>query len=482
MNYSTLRYYLAQILRIEGAFMLPAVGIAIYNRELTDVRAFVITIAILFVLSALLLIRTRHRPPMTPREGIAIVALGWVLLSATGALPFVISKSIPRYVDAFFETASGFTTTGATILSDVEALGRGLLYWRSFTHWLGGMGVLVFLLAIMPKEGGDTLHILRAESPGPQPGKLAPRMRSSMSILYGIYIGLTLLEIALLLLGDMPLFDALVHAFGTAGTGGFSIKNASIAAYDSIYLQNVIAVFMMLFGVNFSIYYLLLMRQFSQAAHNDELRLYLLLMGGSTLAIALNILPLYGDFFKSLHYSFFQVSSIMTTTGFTTVNFNEWPQFSRVLLVLLMIIGASAGSTGGGIKVARFSIILKSIKTAFRRHVHPRSVQSMKLDGRPIAEPVLRGVNEFFAAYFVVCAVSMLLVAINDHSLETTVTSVLACINNIGPGLDLVGATGNYGSLSDMSKIVLSLDMLIGRLEVFPMLLLFSPTLWARRR
>lgn len=484
MNKRAIAQYIGYLLLVEGGFMLPALAIAAYNKEAASIKGFGIAIAILLVLATLLIRQKRTEAGIYAREGFVTVSLGWILISLFGALPFYISGAIPNFLDCWFETVSGFTTTGASILTNVEALPRGLLYWRSFTNWLGGMGVLVFMLAVAPlsKGSGETFHLLRAESPGPSVYKLAPTMQHSTRILYSIYIALTLLQIILLLLGGMPLFDSVVHTFGTAGTGGFSIKSASIGAYDSAYLQAVIGVFMALFGVNFTIYYLLLLRQFRAAIRNEEFIAYIGIMLFTTAIITIDILPQYAglDTGKAVLDSFFQVSSIMTTTGYATVDFNKWPQLSRYLIMLLMIIGASAGSTGGGVKVSRLLILWKAIKSEMQTMLRPRAIRPVRMDGKPLGESVVRGTYAFTAVYAAICLASMLLVTLDDHSMETTVTAVLSCINNIGPGLDLVGPMGNFSFFSPLSKIVLSFDMLLGRLEIFPMLLLFKPSVWRR--
>ncbi len=484
MNIRAIGFFLGHILRLEALFMLPAMGLSFFYGETVAAQAFFLTILVIGVFSGLLILQRPRDMRIHSKEGFVTVALSWVVISIMGALPFWLSGNIPSFVDAFFETVSGFTTTGASILTDVEALPKGLLYWRSFTHWLGGMGVLVFMLAVVPMStgNGDSLHLLRAESPGPVVGKLAPKMYRSARILYTIYVAMTLIEIFLLLLGGMPLFDSITVSFGTAGTGGFAITNTSIAAYPSYYLQGVIAVFMALFGVNFGIYYLILAGDFRQALRSEELRTYWGIMLISTLLIAFNSASHFPTLFDAFHHSFFQVSSIMTTTGFATADFNLWPEFSRYLLVLLMVLGASAGSTGGGIKTARVVILWKAAKNGIQKMLHPRSVRVIKMEGKVVEDQVVAGVNVFMTAYCIIAAVSMGLVALDNFSMETTITSVLACLNNIGPGLDLVGPTGNYSALSDMSKLVLSLDMLAGRLEIFPLLLLFAPSVWKRGR
>ena len=469
-------------LRATGAnqHMARAQGI---NTNLNKVLGLMISNGLVALSGALYGVCAKATREFYAKEGFIIVALGWILLSAMGALPFYISGEIPHYVDAFFETVSGFTTTGASVLTDVEAMSHGLLYWRSFTHWLGGMGMLVFLLAVVPtgKGAGYSIHLLRAESPGPSVGKMVPRMRQTASLLYKIYIVLTVLCVLFLLAGGMPLFDSLCTAFGTAGTGGFGIKNNSMADY-SPYLQNVCTVFMALFGVNFSVYFLLLLREWRGALLDEELLLYGGIMLTAMFVIAADITPLFSGFGEAFHHASFTVSSVMTTTGFATEDFNLWPQLSRAILCILMVVGASAGSTGGGIKVARLLLLFKSLAAEVRRMLRPRSVNVVRVNGRVVKDEVLRGVNVYMAAYCAIAVASFLAVSVDDFSLETNLTAVLACFNNIGPGLDLVGPASNYSLFSTFSKVVLSLDMLLGRLEIFPIIVLFSRHTWNRTR
>lgn len=485
MNKRMIARMVGVLFALEALFMLPAVAVCLcYGETGAPLRGFLWTAALLAVLAgALLLAGRRATRDFYAREGFIIVALGWLLLSALGALPFYISREIPRYVDAFFETVSGFTTTGASILTNVEAMSHGLLYWRSFTHWLGGMGMLVFLLAVVPtgKGAGYGIHLLRAESPGPSVGKIVPRMRQTASLLYKIYIVLTVACIGFLLAGGMPLFDSLCTAFGTAGTGGFGVRNDSMAGY-SPYLQNVCTVFMALFGVNFSIYFLLLLREWRAALFDEELLLYLGVMLGAMFLIAVDVRPLFSGFGEAFHHASFTVSSIMTTTGFATEDFNLWPQLSRSILCILMVIGASAGSTGGGVKVARVLLLGKSLAAEVRRMLRPRSVNVVRVNQRVVKDDVLHGVNVYMAAYCALAVVSFLLVSVDDFSMETNLTAVMACMNNIGPGLDVVGPTGNYALFSPFSKVILSVDMLLGRLEIFPILVLFSRHTWDRTR
>ena len=480
MNLRAIAIYIGHILKLEGLFMIPALVIALGCGEKPAIWAFVITILLLQILGFLLTRVSVSIKSIYAREGFVTVALGWIAISFFGALPFFISGSIPNFMDCWFETVSGFTTTGASILTEIESLPKSILYWRSFTNWLGGMGVLVFMLAVVPHSqgSGETLHLFRAESPGPTVGKLSPTIRVTTRILYGIYLVLTIIEIVLLLAGGMPLFDALTHAFATAGTGGFSIMNSSVAAYDSAYLQAVIGIFMVLFGVNFNIFYLLIIGKVGLAFKNEEFRAYLGIFTIAVIIIAFDIRSIYAGFGKAFLDSFFQVSSIMTTTGFATADFNLWPQLSRYILVGLMIIGASAGSTGGGIKVMRLLILGKSAKSEILTLAHPRAVRPPRMDGKKIEDGVVRGTYAFMTVYGFICVVSMGIITLDNFSMETTFTSVMACINNIGPGLDVVGPMGNYSSLSTLSKAVLTLDMLFGRLEIFPMIMLFSKENW----
>ncbi len=479
MNYRMIAYLTGVIILIEAAFMLLPLVVALLYGEMSGVW-FLVTLAAAALLGFVL---TRLRPvkrTMYAREGFVITALAWIVISLIGAAPFTLSGQIPNYLDAVFETVSGFTTTGASILPNVEALDQCMLFWRSFTHWLGGMGILVFMLALVNLAGGEANHLLRAESPGPSVSKMVPNMRKSSAILYTIYMVMTLVEVVLLVLGGMPLFDSLCHAFGTAGTGGFGVKAASIGYYDSYYLQGVIAVFMVLFGVNFNVYFFLLMRKFSMALRNTELRAYLAIVLVSTVTIALNIAGMMPSLFDAFHHAFFTVSSIITTTGFATVDFNQWPELSRLLLVLLMIVGACAGSTGGGVKVSRFVILTKATAYEIRRLLHPRSVKVLTMDGKPIGRETIQGVQGYMMVYFFVTVISMLLVSLDNFDLTTTITAVEATLNNIGPGLNLVGPTENFALFSPLSKIVLTLDMLLGRLELFPVLILLLPSTWRK--
>ncbi len=480
MNFKMMGRLMAQILTIESLFMLPGLFISLYHGESAAVQGFLYTLALMLVLELVLFLLCRKAPDgFYAKEGMVCVGLSWVILSLLGCLPFYISREIPSFIDAFFEIVSGFTTTGASILSDVEALSKGLLYWRSFSHWLGGMGVLVFLLAIGPGSGekGFTMHLLRAESPGPDVGKLVPRMRKTAGILYVLYIILTVINVIFLLIGDMPLFEAVCTAFGTAGTGGFGVKNDSLASY-SPYIQNVTTVFMALFGVNFSCYYLLLLRQWTGVLKDEELRLYVGIILGSILLIVLDLRGFYDTLGETVRHAAFQVSSIITTTGFATTDFDLWPAFSKAILMGLMVVGACAGSTGGGLKCARLLLLLKSLQRNIRQVLQPRKVMVIRSNGRTVDEKILDNANAYLAAYAVIVVVSFVLISLDGFSIGTNITAVLACFNNIGPGLEAVGPTCNFAGYSTFSKLVLIMDMLAGRLEIFPILALFSRGTW----
>ena len=485
MNVKSISRTVGLILLITGIFQLFPLLIAVIDHEPRNILAYIESLClILLVGSALLLFSRGGNRMFSAQEGFAATGLSWIFMSAFGALPFFLSGQIPSYVDAFFEMVSGFTTTGASILTDVEALSRCNLFWRSFSHWLGGMGVLVFLLAVVPgarKNGGTGIYLMRAESPGPSVDKLTPHLRQTAMIFYGIYILLTALCIGCLLLGGMPVFDSFCIAFGTAGTGGFAIKNSSMGGY-SYFLQTVVTVFMFLFGVNFSLYYMLLLRKFKAVFKNEELRLYFGIAAGSIVLIAINISRMYNTVYESVHHAAFQVVSIMTTTGYGTVDFEQWPAFSKAILLSLMFIGASAGSTGGGLKVSRVLLLMKSIRRTIRKALHPRRVQPVYMDGRAVSEEVCDNVNAYLAIYCVILVLSFAIISVDGFSIGTNFSAVASCFNNIGPGFELVGATQNFSIYSDLSKIILSLDMLLGRLEIFPLLLLLSPDTWSRRR
>ena len=483
MNFKMMGRFLAQIIGIEAAFMLPALFISVGYGEQASVKGFLYTLAIMLVLGGILFLFCRKAGKLFgAREGLVCVSFSWIVLSLLGCLPFVFSGAIPSYIDAFFEIVSGFTTTGASILPEVESLPKGLLYWRSFSHWLGGMGVLVFLLAISSGSGNDkgfTMHLLRAESPGPDVGKLVPRMKQTAMILYIIYIVMTIINVIFLLCGDMPFLEALCTAFGTAGTGGFGVKNDSLASY-SPYIQNVTTVFMFLFGVNFSCYYLLLLRQFKSVVKDEELRLYVGIAALAVILIVWNTFSLYGTLGETVRHAAFQVSSIMTTTGFSTTDFDQWPVFSKAIILMLMIVGASAGSTGGGLKVARVLLVFKSLRRSIRRILNPQKVLVVRNNGKPVDEKVLDNTNAYLGAYVIIILLSFLILSFDCYDIETNLSAVLCTFNNIGPGLASVGPMCNFGGYSDFSKIVLSINMLAGRLEIFPVLVLLSKSTWKR--
>lgn len=476
MNSSIILYILGYVLKIESFLMLLPCVVAIIYRE--KFGLYYLGVA---ALCALLGLAMTHRKPQNTvfylKEGCVITALSWIFLSLFGCLPFVLSGEIPSFTDALFETISGFTTTGASILSDVESLSHCSLFWRSFTHWIGGMGVLVFLLAIVPMSGGSHINLMRAESPGPSVGKLVPKVKYTARILYGIYLALTVLEIIFLLAGGMPVFDALTTSLGTAGTGGFGIKNDSLMSYSN-YLQWVVTIFMILFGVNFNAYYYILFRNFKKAFSMEEVRCYFLIIIAAIGIIFMDIIDRSASAFDALTKVAFQVGSIITTTGFSTADFNLWPQTSKTILVLLMFIGACAGSTGGGIKVSRFVVLFKTIIKELNSYIHPKSIKKIKIDGKPVEHDVVRAINVYFIAFMIIFSISVFAISFEGKDLVTNFTAVVATINNIGPGLELVGPTQNFGGFTVFSKYVLMFDMLAGRLELFPLLILFHPIVW----
>jgi len=484
MNFKMMGRFIGKILVVEAVFMVPAMLISLFEKEFSSVWAFIWSLCAVMITAGLLTFLCRgSEKKFYAREGLACVGLSWIVMSLLGCLPFYFSGVIPNFVDAFFEIVSGFTTTGASILPRVEGLPKGILYWRSFSHWLGGMGVLVFLLAISSVGGGDngfTLHLLRAESPGPNVGKLVPKMRQTARILYLIYILLTVLDIIFLLFGGMSVFEAVCTAFGTVGTGGFGVRNDSIASY-SPYIQNVCTVFMFLCGVNFSCFYLLVIREFKNVFRDEELRAYIGVTIGSILLITLNLKGVYDTLEETLRHAAFQVVTIMTTTGFATTDFDLWPGFSKAILMCLMVVGACAGSTGGGFKFGRMLLVLKSLRRSVQQVVHPQKVQVVRLNGQPMDEKVLRNTNAYLAAYMCMVLLSYLLISVDGFSSTTNFSAVLACVNNIGPGFDMVGPTCNFAAYSVFSKLVLIFDMLAGRLEIFPILILFSRTTWKHR-
>ena len=483
MNYRMMGRFIARLIIIEALFLLPALGISLFRGETEAVRGFLMTLTIITVFSGLLMLLCRKAGrDFSAREGLVCVGTSWIFMSILGCLPFVFSGAIPHFVDALFETVSGFTTTGASILSDVESLPKGLLYWRSFTHWVGGMGVLVFLLAISTggEQGkGFTMHLMRAESPGPDVGKLVPKMKQTATILYTIYVAITVINVIFLLFGGLDVLDSLCLAFGTAGTGGFGVLNNSFVSYSD-YIQIVTTVFMFLFGINFSCYYLLLLKQFRGVFKDEELRLYFGIALSAVILITLNIYDLYGNLGDALKNSAFQVSSIMTTTGYSTADFDQWPAFSKGILMMLMVVGACAGSTGGGIKVARVLLIFKSLRRNIRKILNPRKVMVVRNNGRPVDEKVLENTNAYLSAYVIIVIACYLLISLDGFSIGTNLTAVLACFNNIGPGMEMVGPMCNFSIYSDFSKVILSIAMLAGRLEIFPILVLLSRSAWRR--
>jgi trk system potassium uptake protein TrkH len=478
MNYRAIWQILGRVLLIEAALLLLPLITGIWYRE--NLWPFVITMAAAAAAGGILISIKPKTDEIFAREGFAAVGLSWIAMSLFGALPFVISGDIPNYIDALFETVSGFTTTGSSILKNVEIMSRSCMFWRCFTHWVGGMGVLVFIMAVLPMSGDHLMHVMRAEVPGPTVGKLVPRAKKTAVILYLIYVVMTLIETVMLLCGGMSFYDALLHSFATAGTGGFSTRAASIGYYNSAYIDIVIGTFMILFGVNFNLYFLILVGNFKAALKSEELRAYLGIIFFAVITIAINILGLFGNFFTALRYSYFQVASIISTTGFATTNFDKWPEYSRWMLVVLMLVGACAGSTGGGVKVSRFIILTKSALCDIKKLVRPRSVYKVRLEGKSLDEQTVQYSQIFFYIYLVIIFISVLLVSLDGFDLTTNLTATVACISNIGPGLSLVGPNGNFGMFSWFSKLVLIFDMLIGRLEIYPILLLCSPSFWRR--
>ena len=479
MNYSMIFFIIGWVFIIEAALMAPSALVAVLYSE-RSIWAFAAAIGLCLLLGVPLVRKPPANKVFYAKEGCVTVALSWIVMSLMGALPFVFSGVIPSIVDAMFETVSGFTTTGASILKDVEVLPRCMLFWRSFTHWIGGMGVLVFLLCLLPMSGGGySMNLMKAESPGPSVSKLVPKVRSTAKLLYGLYVALSLLELALLLLGSMPLFDALCTTFGTAGTGGFGIKNSSIGEY-SAYIQSIVTIFMILFGINFNVYFLLYMRKPKEALRCEEAGWYLAIIAVSTLIITVFIRNSFPDLVTAFRHAAFQVGSIITTTGFSTVDFNVWPAVPRAILVLLMFIGACAGSTGGGIKVSRIVLLFRTMTREIGQIIHPHMVKKLKFEGRVVGQEVLRSVNAFMVAYVLIFAVSTLFVCLDGFDLVTSFTAVAATLNNIGPGLEMVGPIGNFSCFSDLSKIVLIFDMLAGRLEIFPLLVLFFRDTWKK--
>ena len=480
MNKKMIVYILGKMMGVEGLLLLiPALVSLIYHEK--SVISFLIVAAILLVIYMVFGRKLPASKQIYGKEGFVIVGLAWILWSAFGALPFVISGSIPYYIDALFETISGFTTTGSTILADIEALPMGISFWRSFTHWIGGMGVLVFVMMITSLDDENAMPLMRAEVPGPEADKLVPKARHTARILYGMYFVLTAAEVVFLLFGGMNLYDALLHAFSTAGTGGFSNRAASVSFYDSAYIDGVITVFMILFGINFNLYFFILLKDWKSILKNEELWAYLGIVGVSIAIITGNILKIYGTVAHAFRYASFQVGSIITTTGFATADYDQWPELSKSILLALMFVGACAGSTGGGIKVSRLLIIVKSIRREVRKMLHPNAVTIIKVNGKKIGQDTLKNVNLYLTCYIIIMIVSILLVSIDNFDFATTFSGVLTTMSNVGPGISKVGPVMNFQPFSAVSKLVFCFDMLIGRLEIFPYLLLLSPELWRRR-
>ena len=480
MNHSMIRYVLGAVLCFESIFLCLPMLIGFFCGEKSAFSFLICAVACL-VLGGLMVIKKPKRNDFYATEGFVSVSVSWIALSLFGALPFWMSGEIPHFEDALFEAISGFTTTGASILNDVEALSKSCLFWRSFTHWIGGMGVLVFVLAVFPLRGGNVMYLMKAESPGPSVEKLVPRVKNTAMILYGVYTALTILEIILLFVTGMTAFDAVNLSLATAGTGGFGILNSSAGSYASIH-QVIITIFMILFGVNFNVYYLLLVKRFKDVWHCEEVKVYFGVILASGLLIAYNIRHIFPDPLEALKHSFFQVGSIITTTGFSTADFNEWPAFSCAILVALMFCGACAGSTGGGMKVSRIIIMVKTAVKEIFTIKHPHGVKTIKIDGRVVEHETIRSVNTFVVIYALLFAGSVLLISLDNFDYTTNFTAVAATINNIGPGLNMVGPAGNFSQFSAFSKVVLMFDMLAGRLELLPMIVLFSPLVWSKHR
>ena len=473
-------YVLGKMLGVEALVLCIPAAVSLIYGETSDMAAFGITSAVLCVFFLLFGRKKPENGRIYGKDGLVIVAAAWILWSVFGALPFYLSREIPSYVDALFETVSGFTTTGSTILTDIEALSYGMNFWRCLTHWIGGMGVLVFVMVVTSLDDKSSMHLMRAEVPGPEADKLVPKARETAKLLYAMYLALTVAEIIFLLAGGMNLYDSIIHSFSTAGTGGFANHNSSVAYYDSAYIDGVITVFMILFGINFNMYFLLLIKDVKSVWKNEEVRAYLGIIVAATLVITCNVLSIYKEPLKAFRYSIFQVASIITTTGFATADFNWWPELSKCILLLSMVIGACAGSTGGGVKVSRFLILWKSILKQVKGMLHPKSVNVVKVNGKKISNETLQGVYAYFSAYVFVFGISVLLVALDNFDFATTISGVLTTLSNVGPGISRVGPIENFQSFSVLSKIVFSMDMLIGRLEIFPFLMICSPSFWRK--
>ena len=481
MNYKMILNILGWVLKIEAICMLLPLACAFLYNEPKGIFTFSVAICLSFITGIILSFKTPKNKAVYAKEGFATVALSWIVMSMFGAFPFMISGYIPNFFDAFFEAVSGFSTTGASILTDVEILPKSILMWRSFSHWLGGMGVLVFLMAILPLSGSGNLYLLKAESPGPSVGKLVPKVKSTAKLLYMLYIGLTVLQVIFMLFGKVDLFTALTLTFGTAGTGGFAILNSGISSY-SPYIQYVVTVFMILFGVDFSLYYLFFFKDRKALLKSDELKVYLIIISLAVILIFVNCKELFKTAEEAFRNIIFTVASVITTTGYSTADFNMWPLFSKIIIIMLMFSGACAGSTGGGIKVSRLMIFFKTILKEIKTTAHPRVTLKLKMNGRQLEHETVRGVNVYMAAYIAIFTVALLIISIDlaPGEFTTGFTAIAATLNNIGPGLDMVGPTGNFSHFSYLSKLVMSFCMLVGRLEIFPMLLLFSPSTWKK--
>ena len=474
MNYKMITYLTAQIVRAVGILLLLPIIVAGVYGEVHELIAFAATGGGMVLLGTLLTLKKPKNNAVYTREGMAVVACAWLIISLLGALPYLFSGNIPNIADAIFETASGLTTTGSTILNDIEGMSKSCLFWRAFTHFIGGMGVLILMLAILPQSDTRTMHLVRAESAGPTAGKLVAKMSMSVRILYGIYIVLTTLETILLLCGGMPFFDAITTAFATAGTGGFSVKAGSIADYNSAYVDFIVTLFMALFSVNFTMYFLLLSRKFTQVFKNEELRTFAGICLTAIVLITISITDFYGSVLKALRYAGFQVLTIISTAGFATADYTEWPFFSQMILLLLMFVGGCAGSTGGGLKVMRIILLVKSAIKEIKTMFNPRSVVVVKCDGKAVDKEVVRGVCVYFVVFMFLLAGSALLLSLDGHDIPTTISAVITCMNNVGPGLNEVGPSGNFAGFSSWAKLLLSVDMLLGRLEIYPLLVLFT--------
>ena len=480
MNYKAVLRILGNVVKYMVLLLFIPLFISLYYKE-GDAKAFLITIIIAAPIAYLLSRIKSEKSSIYAKEGFLVVGFAWILISAIGAIPFVLSGAIPNYIDAFFETVSGFTTTGATILTSIEGLPNGILFWRSFTHWIGGMGFLIFMLALIPSLGSNSIHLLKAESPGPSPGKIVPKIKQTAKILYLIYFALTVIEAILLMCAGMNLYDAVLHAMGTAGTGGFSNMNASVAAFNSPVIEWIITIFMLIFGINFALYFQIMKGNLKGFFKNEELRYYFLIILVAFIFITFNILGINnGDVSLSVRQSAFQVSSIVTSTGFATVDFNFWPTLSKMIIIMLMFVGAMAGSTGGGIKTVRVLIVLKAIKREINKIVHPKRVNSVRIDGKTVDEEIIHGVFLFIGAYAIISLIAVFIISFDNFDVVTTVTSVITTMSNIGPGLEMVGPAGNFAAFSPLSKLVLSFCMLVGRLEIYPMLIMFSPSIWRK--